>query len=243
MARTAKFTDDLLLDAVVKYSDTHKEKIKATELAEWARKNIPGLEEVKDYHFTRPIKNPKTGALEKKLCTQRIDDLNVARDTRKKENRNVLLSSVNIERFYSMSEREQRNCIVQAREIVAEYRKTNSYLRKKNDYLNGVYSINRDRLQELELLLKEVRTKQKQIDLTLSRLKKNLTEEKTKEKLAEIGITDGKFDLIKYNESLKSKVEDLFNIDEVIREYQKGVEDVDSDGDDDQNILDKLTDF
>ena len=44
MARTAKFTDDLLLDAVVQYADIYKGKIKATELAEWARKNIAGLE-------------------------------------------------------------------------------------------------------------------------------------------------------------------------------------------------------
>lgn len=56
MAKTQKYSEDQLLEAVVKFSEIEKKKIKATELARWCRDNIEGLEEVRDYHFTRPIK-------------------------------------------------------------------------------------------------------------------------------------------------------------------------------------------
>ena len=55
MAKTQKYSEDQLLEAVVKFSEIEKKKIKATELARWCRDNIEGLEEVRDYHFTRPI--------------------------------------------------------------------------------------------------------------------------------------------------------------------------------------------
>lgn len=56
MARTQKFPEDLLLEAVVKYAEVEKGKIKATELAAWSALNIKGLEGVRDYHFMRPVK-------------------------------------------------------------------------------------------------------------------------------------------------------------------------------------------
>lgn len=52
MAKTQKYSEDQLLEAVVKFSEIEKKKIKATELAKWCRDNIEGLEEVRDYHFT-----------------------------------------------------------------------------------------------------------------------------------------------------------------------------------------------
>ena len=57
MAKTQKYSEDKLLEAVVKFSEIEKKKIKATELAKWCRNNVEGLEEVRDYHFTRPIKS------------------------------------------------------------------------------------------------------------------------------------------------------------------------------------------
>lgn len=248
MARTAKFTDDLLLDAVVQYADIYKGKIKATELAEWARKNIAGLEEVKDYHFTRPVKNLKTGKLEKKQCTERIESYNVSRDTRKRENRNVLLSTINIDNFFKLSDREQRNEVVQAREIVAEYRQTNSYLRKKTNYLSKLQNETEDKINELEKLVKDIKAKQNAIDKKVSKLIKNNTEEELREKLAEIGIEEGSFDLTKYNESLRLEISEMFNIDKAIRQYQKNeVFEDDSDlqveGNPNNDILNDLLDF
>lgn len=51
MAKTQKYDEDQLLDAVVKYAEIERKKIKATELAKWCRNNIEGLEEVRDYHL------------------------------------------------------------------------------------------------------------------------------------------------------------------------------------------------
>ena len=56
MAKTQKYSEDRLLEAVIKFAEIEKRKIKATELAKWCRGNMEGLEEVRDYHFTRPIK-------------------------------------------------------------------------------------------------------------------------------------------------------------------------------------------
>lgn len=65
MAKTQKYSEDRLLEAVVKFAEIEKRKIKATELARWCRSNMEGLEEVRDYHFTRPIKEKdiKTGKM------------------------------------------------------------------------------------------------------------------------------------------------------------------------------------
>lgn len=83
MARTQKFPEDLLLEAVVKYAEVEKGKIKATELAAWAALNIKGLEGVRDYHFMRPVRNKdsKTGkqTAGKKNCTLRMEEINRAR--------------------------------------------------------------------------------------------------------------------------------------------------------------------
>lgn len=247
MARTAKFSDDLLLDAVVQYADCFKGKIKATELAEWARKNVIGLEEVSDYNFTRPIKNAKTGKLEKKRCTQRIEELNISRDTRKKENKNILLSAVNADHFFSLSEREQRACIAQVREIVAEYRSTNTYLRRQNDYLNRMRIDDTEKMRKLEAKINDITSKQSVLQKTISTINKKTTEEQLRGKLVEIGITDGNFDLIKYNESLTLDINEMLNIDKTIRKYEQEIADnMEKASEEDKeahNYIDELTDF
>lgn len=221
MARTAKFTDDLLLEAVIKYSETVRTKIKATELAQWARNNIVGLEEVKDYHFTRPFKDPVSGKLEKKLCTQRIDELNAARDTRQRENTNVLLSAVNMDRFFDMDSRSQRKSIQETREIVSEYRKTNIYLRKQNDYFKSLIAEINKKIELYEADIKTVKKRQSSLDKKVNDIRRNISDERIRQQLEEIGITDGDFDLVRYNESLKESEDEIFNIEAAIKLYQK----------------------
>lgn len=250
MGRTAKFSEDLLLDAVIQYSDFCKTKIKATELAEWARNNITGLEDVNDYHFTRPIKNPETKKQEKRLCTQRLEEINTARDIRKQENRNVLLSSVNIDRFYELSEREQRNEISKAREIVSKYHSSNAYYKKKYDIMNQILSEYAQKVSELEEKLRTITKKQSFIDRKISALLKDNDEKAIRNKLKEIGITDGDFDLKKYQNSLRLEVEEMFNIEKVIRQYQRSLGDNDDTDEISENTvnvkddyIDDLTDF
>lgn len=250
MGRTAKFKDDLLLEAVIKYSEVVKTRIKASELAQWARNNIVGLEEVKDYHFTRMVKNPDTGKLEKKLCTQRIEELNVARDTRQRENMNVLLSSVNMDRFFELDERGQRKTIQETREIVSEHKRANVYLRKQNDYLKSLLAEMNEKMESYAAEIKDIKRKQKLLDKKVVDVRRNINNERIRNQLEEIGIVDGDFDLVKYNESLREDVDRIFNIEEAIKLYQRNLN-VDENTDDEppentlkeDSLIDDLLDF
>ena len=250
MGRTAKFKDDLLLEAVIKYSEVVKTRIKASELARWARNNIVGLEEVKDYHFTRMVNNPDTGKLEKKLCTQRIEELNVARDTRQRENMNVLLSSVNMDRFFELDERGQRKTIQETREIVSEHKRANVYLRKQNDYLKSLLAEMNEKMESYAAEIKDIKRKQKVLDKKVVDVRRNINNERIRNQLEEIGIVDGDFDLVKYNESLREDVDKMFNIEEAIKLYQRNLN-VDENTDDEppentlkkDNLIDDLLDF
>ena len=103
MAKTQKYSEDKLLEAVVKFSEIEKKKIKATELAKWCRNNVEGLEEVRDYHFTRPIKSKdeKSGKIieRPKLCTLKIEEINNSRSLTASINKNLLLRASNIDTF------------------------------------------------------------------------------------------------------------------------------------------------
>ena len=107
MGKKQKYKDDQLLEAVIKYSEIYKKKIKATELAEWCRENIEGLEEVKYYHFMRPInvRDEKSGKMKQqsKLCTKKIEEINKARSLVAGVKTNLLLQSSNIDTFCNSS--------------------------------------------------------------------------------------------------------------------------------------------
>ena len=122
MARTQKYTEELLLEAVVKYAETERGKIKATELADWAGANITGLEGVRDYHFMRPAreKNPQTGAVivRQKSCTVRMEEINKARSLTAQISRNALLKASTIEEFMNQPGFIQRRQIAETRETV-----------------------------------------------------------------------------------------------------------------------------
>ena len=250
MGKSAKFKEDLLLDAVIQYSGVVKTSIVATELAKWARNNIEGLADVQAYHFTRPVKNPKTGKLEKKLCAQRIEELNVARDIRRRENTNVLLSSANIERFYELDARTQRRTIGEMRDIVSEYIRTNNCLRKQNDYIKSHVNAINEKMDTYELLLKAIKKKQTHLENRVAYVLRKVEDEQVRLQLEKMGIKDGEFDLVKYTSSLEQDISELFHIDEAIRKYQKEMTKIEINDDEEQEVLlpnenysSELTDF
>ena len=63
MAQKEKYTEEQLMDAVVKYSETVSGKIKITELAKWAADNVSGLEGIQAHNFRgkRKVINKRTG--------------------------------------------------------------------------------------------------------------------------------------------------------------------------------------
>ena len=97
MAKVQKYSDSLLLEAVIKYADQYPGKIYASRLANWASLNVPGLEEVREYMFLRPliVKDPKTGKQKQRLrpCTERITAINASRTLSSNIKSNILLHS------------------------------------------------------------------------------------------------------------------------------------------------------
>ena len=143
MAKTQKYSEDQLLEAVIKYSEIEKKKIKATELAEWSRRNIEGLEEVRDYHFTRSIRerDANTGKIidRPKLCTLKINEINKARDITKSVDTNLLLRATNMDTFFQQSDSAQRKIVVETRKIFDEIIHRNILLARENeDVINKV---------------------------------------------------------------------------------------------------------
>ena len=249
MGRTAKFPEDLLLDAVIKYSEIVKTKIKVKELARWSSNNINGLEGVKDYHFTRLQKDSKTGEYKKRLCAQRIEELNVVRNTRQRENKNVLLSTVNMNLFFEQDRRIQAKEVQEMRDIVSEYRRTINFLRQQNEYYRSLLKEISEKMGVFEVEIKEIMKKQRVLDKKVAEVRRCLNDENIRAQLELIGISDGNFDLVKYNEALKTGVSELFNIEKAIRMYQRNLSGDDGEEDYEEEVatkddfLDVLLDF
>ena len=169
MARTQKFPENLLLEAVVKYAETEKGKIKATELAAWAALNIKGLEGVRDYHFMRPVRevDPRTGKQKenKKPCTLRMEEINQARSLTESVKRNTLLKASTIEAFMDQPDYVQRRQIADTRETVDRILAKNASLAKENGSLQETNRELKSKLAGLSEKVEALRRTQ----MTLSR--------------------------------------------------------------------------
>lgn len=223
MARTQKYTEELLLEAVVRYAETGRGKIKATELAEWAGRNIAGLEGVRDYHFMRPVRerNPKTGAVtvRRKHCTVRMDEINRTRSLTSQISRNALLKASTIEEFMKQPGFIQRRQIAETREMVDRLAARNENLSRANEALRAE---NKEFHEELEMLTKTTRRLQN----TQGRLMKQVTylmkatdEKARKAALAEMGLADGSVDLDVYTMSLGQEIRSVMDLGKVLGEF------------------------
>jgi hypothetical protein len=225
MAKTQKYSEDLLLEAVIKYSDEYYGTIKYTELAEWARNNIPGLEDVRDFNFSRPIKtrNPKNGKIVEKTkeCTRRIEEINKARNIYSALNTNKLLYSSNIDEFLKVSPNEQKKLIVEVREKVHELSAKNRYLLSMNDAYKRINNDQKEKINELDTKTKEIIKKQKKIEKRLNYILKTTDEENRKEMLSQMGIEDESIDLVKYNKSINEDIIEMFDIGKTLEKYHK----------------------
>ena len=223
MARTQKFPEDLLLEAVVKYAEAEKGKIKATELAAWAALNIRGLEGVRDYHFMRPVReiDSRTGkqTLIKKSCTLRMEEINRARSLSESVKRNTLLKASTIEAFMDQPDYIKRRQIADTRETVDRILAKNSALNRKNDSLHAT---NRQLMTAVEDLSKKVETLSR-TQTILSRkvffLMKETDEASRRAILADMGIKDQEIDLDTYTQSLSLEISDVMDITRVVTRH------------------------
>ena len=223
MARTQKFPEDLLLEAVVKYAEAEKGKIKATELAAWAALNIRGLEGVRDYHFMRPIRemDSRTGkqTLIKKSCTLRMEEINRARSLTESVKRNVLLKASTIEAFMDQPDYIKRRQIADTRETVDRILAKNARLTRDNVSLHVT---NRQLKAEVTALSEKVEALHR-TQTILSRkglfLMKVTDEASRKAILAEMGIEDLGIDLDTYTQSLSLEIRNIMDINRAVTRH------------------------
>ena len=242
MGRKQAFSDDLLLEAVIKYAEVYSGKIKYAQLAEWARKNISGLETVEDRHFSRPYTDvdKKTGKKTKKAktCTERIEEINKSRDLRLQINSNKLLKSSNINDYFELPDSIKKQEIIETRKLVEEVTEKNIRLQRENDALkriNKEQTLNIDRINEQ---IKDVEKKERIISKKVNHLMNDYLQLKGKEVLEEVGIQDGINDLRKARDEMERGVKEIFNIRAELNKYvHKGIVETDRQSDLDEKEL------
>lgn len=230
MAKTQKYSEDQLLEAVVKFSEIEKKKIKATELANWCRNNIEGLEEVRDYHFTRPIKekDEKTGKMieRPKLCTLKIEEINKSRSLTVSINTNLLLRASNIDTFMEQPDAAKRKMIVETRETVDKLLTRNGNITRENEALR---SENKSIKSDILIMTDKIAALQKVQDKLIRQVTylMKVTDEATrKEMLAQMGIEDESVDLNTYSESLQQELSEVMDINKSLRKYLSETDDI-----------------
>lgn len=229
MAKTQKYSEDQLLESVVKFSEIEKKKIKATELAKWCRDNIEGLEEVRDYHFTRPIKekNDKSGKMVErpKLCTLKIEEINKSRSLTVSINTNLLLRASNIDIFMEQPDVAKRKMIVETRETVDKLLTRNGNITRENEALK---SENKTMKSDLLKMIDRINTLQKAQDKLVRQvtyLMKATDEAARREILSQMGIEEGSVDLNTYTEGLQQELSEIMNINKTLRNYLSEADD------------------
>ena len=223
MARTQKYTEELLLEAVVKYAETKRGKIKATELAEWAGANISGLEGVRDYHFMRPAreKNPQTGAVtvRQKSCTARMNEINRARSLTAQISRNTLLKASTIEEFMNQPGFIQCRQIAETRETVGRLAAKNESLSRANEALRAENKSFRKGMEQLTEDIRRLQDTQGRLTKQVMYLMKAADEKSRKEALADMGLSDRSVDLDVYTRSLEQEIVSVMDLRKVLGKF------------------------
>ncbi|MCR5526299.1 MAG: hypothetical protein K6F39_02805 [Lachnospiraceae bacterium] len=223
MAKTQKYSEDQLLEAVIKFSEIEKKKIKATELADWCRRNIEGLEEVRDYHFTRSIKekDEKTGKMieRPKLCTLKIEEINKSRSLTVSINTNLLLRASNIDAFMEQPEAAKRKMIVETRETVDKLLARNGNITRDNEALRAENKSMKSDILIMTDKIDALKKAQDKLIKQVSYLMKVTDETTRKEMLAQMGIEDESADLNTYSESLQQELSEVMDINKSLRKY------------------------
>ena len=223
MARTQKYTEELLLEAVVKYAEAESGKIKATELAAWAAVNISGLEGVRDYHFMRPVRerNLQTGVVmvRHKLCTVRMEEINRARSLTSQISRNTLLKASAIEDFMKQPGFVQRRQIAETRETVGRLAAKNESLSRANEALRAENKSFRKGMEQLTEDIRRLQDTQGRLTKQVTYLMKASDEKSRKAALADMGLTDRNVDLDVYTRSLEQEIGSVMDLRKVLGKF------------------------
>lgn len=223
MAKTQKYSEDQLLEAVIKFSEIEKKKIKATKLAKWCRDNIEGLEEVRDYHFTRPVKekDDKTGKMieRRKLCTLKIEEINKSRSLTVSINTNLLLRASNIDSFMEQPDAVKRKMIVETRETVDKLLARNGNITRENEALKSENKSMKSDILKMTDKIDALQKAQDKLIKQVTYLMKATDEAARKEMLSQMGIEDVSVDLNTYSENLHQELSEIMDINKSLRKY------------------------
>lgn len=225
MGKSQKYTEDQLLDGVVRYSEFYKKKIKVTELSKWCNENIEGLEEVRDYHFTRNVKvlDSKTGKMieRQKICTQRIEEINKSRSLKISINSNLLLRASNIDVVFEQSHFVQRKLIVEAREMFDTLLSKNYQLERENEVLRSINKNQKTSVDTVNVKVSQMQNTIQRLTKQVNYLMKAVDLENRKKALEKMGIEDRSIDLNTYIDSLQQSLDEVMNINKILLEQNK----------------------
>lgn len=223
MGKKKNYSDEILTRAVIEYAEEYKGKIKGTELARWARANVPGLELVEDRDFMFPdrIWNPQKNCYDrvKKPCRKRIDEYNKDRDTIQRIRRNVLLHSTNIDEFRNLDIVNQRELILDTRKEMEELILKNVELDKRNRKLEAANAVLAETDERIEKKLDEIEKKFRKLDHVIRYLTKTLNAEKIEEACRYEGITEHGLDLNRYADAVEEEMRSCFNWNDAKNEF------------------------
>lgn len=225
MAQKEHYSDDQLLDIVVRYADTEPGIIRITKMAKWASINIPGAEGIKAYHFRnmRKVLNPRTRKIEKvhTAAFERVQEINMARRTVLSIRSNILMHSSDVEAFCRIPRVEQRRQILEMRELVGRLISERTQLSANNDVLTAE---NERIKRENSNLLKqqdEIKKKQDRLEKKVSFVINTIDREDQLRILKMMGIEDGGIDLEVYANSLRQEIDDMFSIRQEIGSFRR----------------------
>ena len=221
MAKTQKYSEELLITAVASYAEVTRGKIKASDLARWASANIPGLEGVRGYHFTRQGKGAAQG---KRPSTLRLDEINAQRDTPTALKLNRLLASSDVDEFFSLDRASQRELIFETRKEVERLRKTSRNLTTENETIKKENGRLTARIKEHDAdpkgeELTALRQKLGCLEKAIHLLCANYGEERCQKSLEEMGILKGGISLQTYVRSLRE--DPGFSFEKTTKECEK----------------------
>ena len=226
MAQKEKYTEEQLMDAVVKYSETVSGKIKITELAKWAADNVPGLEGIQAHNFRgkRKVINKRTGKQEQVQLQafERIQSINEMRMGTEAMRSTELLHSSDPDKFLYLPRPIQRRQILDAREFIEKLIDKDRALTKQNNVLMEENIRLKDDNIKLQDRFDQIQERQGMIEKKLSQMIRVMDEQMQAETLQSLGVMNDGVDLEAHVKSLRQDTEDVFSISKSIRRFKKG---------------------
>lgn len=214
MGRNTKYSEELKCDAVIRFSEIERGKIKPTELAAWASQNVPGLEGIDENHFYR--QKMKNGVLVKSKCQILIDEINKAREFFVNKT-NYILYATDLTEFHKLPFDLQDGMIRMTRVTVSNLKKQKLELQKNVKRLENELELKNEMARKIKEFEKNYETLKRRCQF----LMEELEDEKCRSILKKHGFHDDWLSLAEYRESLANSHDEIMDINRELERYFK----------------------